>query len=140
MQEPSLPRTERLRSMRSIRHLFQKGRSGFVYPLRYIYLVETRQSAETTDIACQCENVSERPVQVMFSVPKKFHKRANRRNLHKRRMREAFRLGRGEICKHLCEQNKSLQLALVYSTKESHSYKTINYALQRIFEQISAAM
>ena len=139
MTEFSLPRAERLRSMRSIRHLFQKGRSGFVYPLRYIYLI-TNEAAESGLIAGLPAAETLRPVQAMFSVPKKFHKRANRRNLHKRRMREAFRLGRGEICEQLREQNKSLQLALIYSTKESHSYKTINHALQRIFEQISATL
>ena len=139
MTEFSLPRAERLRSMRSIRHLFQKGRSGFVYPLRYIYLI-TNEAAESGLSADLPAAETLRPVQAMFSVPKKFHKRANRRNLHKRRMREAFRLGRGEICEQLSEQNKSLQLALIYSTKESHSYKTINHALQRIFEQISATL
>ena len=96
MTEFSLPRAERLRSMRSIRHLFQKGRSGFVYPLRYIYLI-TNEAAESGLSADLPAAETVRPVQAMFSVPKKFHKRANRRNLHKRRMREAFRLGRGEI-------------------------------------------
>ena len=62
----TLPRAERLRTLGAIRRLFESGESGFVYPFRYVWFAEAddRMSAE-----------------VLFSVPKKFHKRANRRNL-----------------------------------------------------------
>ena len=73
-------------------------------------------------------------------IPKKFHKRANRRNLHKRRMREAYRLGRDGICERLRQSGKHLQIAFIYSTKECHSYKTISNAVQRILEQVSKAV
>ena len=60
----TLPRAERLRTLGAIRRLFESGESGFVYPFRYVWFAEAddRMSAE-----------------VLFSVPKKFHKRANRR-------------------------------------------------------------
>ena len=73
----------------------------------------------------------------MFSVPKKFHKRANRRNLPKRRSREAYRLSREVLTHRLHEQKSHVQLALVYSTKECHTYKTISHAIQRILQQIA---
>lgn len=74
----------------------------------------------------------------MFSVPKKFHKRANKRNLLKRRSREAYRLNecRGALRAKLSEQGSTIDMALIYSTKEIHSYKTISNAVQRILEQI----
>ena len=78
-----------------------------------------------------------RRVEVMFSVPKKFHKRANRRNLLKRRAREAYRLHREPLRERLQQQGATLRVALIYSTKECHTYKTISYAVQRILEQIS---
>ena len=76
----TLPRAERLRTLGAIRRLFESGESGFVYPFRYVWFAEAddRMSAE-----------------VLFSVPKKFHKRANRRNLLRRRAKEAYRLNKG---------------------------------------------
>lgn len=130
MSDHTLPRQERLRSLKAIRRLFGEGHSGFAYPVRYVYLLEEGIIAPS----------DERAVQAMFSVPKKFHKRANRRNLHKRRMREAYRLGRDGICERLRQSGKHLQIAFIYSTKECHSYKTINNAVQRILEQVSKAV
>lgn len=130
MSDHTLPRQERLRSLKAIRRLFGEGHSGFAYPVRYVYLLEEGVIAPS----------GERAVQAMFSVPKKFHKRANRRNLHKRRMREAYRLGRDGICERLRQSGKHLQIAFIYSTKECHSYKTISNAVQRILEQVSKAV
>ncbi len=130
MSDHTLPRQERLRSLKAIRRLFGEGHSGFAYPVRYVYLLEEGVIAPS----------DERTVQAMFSVPKKFHKRANRRNLHKRRMREAYRLGRDGICERLRQSGKHLQIAFIYSTKECHSYKTISNAVQRILEQVSKAV
>ena len=130
MSDHTLPRQERLRSLKAIRRLFGEGHSGFAYPVRYVYLLEEGIIVPS----------GERAVQAMFSVPKKFHKRANRRNLHKRRMREAYRLGRDGICERLRQSGKHLQIAFIYSTKESHSYKTISNAVQRILEQVTKAV
>ena len=97
----SLPRTERLRSFGAIRRLFENGESGFVYPLRYVWFAEADEipSAE-----------------VLFSVPKKFQKRANKRNLQRRRMKEAYRLHKTILGRD--GQPVALDLALIYSTKE----------------------
>ena len=40
MTDRSLPRQERLRSFGAIRRLFESGESGFVYPLRYVWIAE----------------------------------------------------------------------------------------------------
>ena len=70
MPDCSLPRTERLRSLGAVRRMFESGESGFIFPFRYVWFAEADEipSAE-----------------VLFSVPKKFHKRANKRNLLRRR-------------------------------------------------------
>ncbi|MBQ8437666.1 MAG: ribonuclease P protein component [Alistipes sp.] len=140
MPDYTLPRAERLRSLKAIRRMFDEGHSGFVYPFRYVSLVE-RADAESPDVemtaAVETIDAESRRVEVMFSVPKKFHKRANRRNLLKRRMREAYRLHREPLRERLQQQGATLRVALIYSTKECHTYKTISYAVQRILEQIS---
>lgn len=146
MPDYTLPRAERLRSLKAIRRMFDEGHSGFVYPFRYVSLVERadaeradaeKADAESPDVERVMDEESSRRVEVMFSVPKKFHKRANRRNLLKRRAREAYRLHREPLRERLQQQGATLRVALIYSTKECHTYKTISYAVQRILEQIS---
>ncbi len=77
--------------------------------------------------------------EVLFSVPKKFHKRANKRNTLRRRVKEAYRVQKSIIL--ACEPNttRSIDIALIYSTRESHSYKTIENAVRKILEQIADA-
>ena len=121
MPDCSLPRTERLRSLGAVRRMFESGESGFIFPFRYVWFAEAddRMSAE-----------------VLFSVPKKFHKRANRRNLLKRRTREAYRLSREALRRSVREAGVEIDVALVYSVKECQSYRSIAYAVQRILERI----
>ena len=134
MPDFTLPRTERLRSLKAIRRMFGEGKGGFVYPYRFIYLVH---SAEEQEGQVQEAQIDERPVNVMFSVPKKFHKRANRRNLLKRRTREAYRLGREAMCEKIAQSGCRVDMAFIYSTKECHTYKTINNAVERIMAQVA---
>ncbi len=116
----TLPRNERLRSMGSLRRLFDEGGSGFVYPFRYIFLAEP-----TTQPA---------PVEVLFSVPKRYHKRANRRNLLRRRTKEAYRLNKSSLGSM---EGRTLDLALIYSAKEVVEYKRVENAIKKILGQIA---
>ena len=116
-----LPKSEKLHSFGAIRRLFTEGRGGFVYPLRYVVYADSAEEMQA---------------EILFSTPKKFLKRANKRNKIRRRMREAYRLNRGPLVKHLANNGQSVELAIVYSAKECHSYKTIEYAVQRVLEQV----
>ena len=119
----SLTRAERLRSFGAIRRLFKEGRGGFVYPFRYLVYAEPSVVLEPS---------------VLFSTPKKFHKRANRRNLIRRRMREACRLN-SSILAQPCKTGR-VEIALIYSTKEVLDYNTIENAVKRILEKIADDM
>ncbi len=123
MPDRSLSRSERLRSLGAVRRLFESGESGFVFPFRYVWYAEPD---------------AERSVEVLFSVPKKFHKRANRRNLLRRRTKEAYRLHKELLTAGAAPLN--VDLALVYSSKEVLPYKTIDHALRRILESIAERM
>ena len=118
MPDRSLPRTERLHSLGAVRRLFESGESGFIYPFRYVWFAEP-------DLV--------QSVEVLFSVPKKFHKRANRRNLLRRRTKEAYRLQKNLL---RADAPVNLDLALIYSSKEVVSYKTIAHAVRRILESV----
>lgn len=129
MSTQSLTRAERLRSLKTIRRLFEEGRGGFTYPFRYIWLADECEVAES-EVA---EGV-EAGVEVLFSTPKRFLKRANKRNLMRRRTKESYRLNKSELVAAVA--NRKVHIALVYSTKKIHSYKTINNAVERILGEI----
>lgn len=117
-----LPKQERLCSLHAQRRLFTEGVSGFVYPFRYNTYIE--KSTPST-------------VEVLFSVPKRNHKRANRRNLLRRRTKEAYRLQKQLLWQSAEAQGVAVDMALVYSTKEVLSYKTIENAVRRILEEVA---
>lgn len=123
MTDRTLPRSERLRTFGAIRRLFEQGSGGFVYPLRYVCFTEADELFGT---------------EVLFSVPKKFHKRANRRNLLRRRTKEAYRLNKTLLSEG--EPQVAVDLALIYSAREVTDYKTIEHAVRRILERIAQGL
>lgn len=116
-----LPRDERLRSKKAITRLFGQGRGGFVYPLRYVFV---GSSGEVPD--------DEYP-SVLVSVPKRNHKRANVRNLLKRRMREAYRLNKRTLPSVGGER---MPLAFLYAAAEVCDYATIDDAVRKILRTV----
>ena len=123
MPDRSLPRTERLRSLGAVRRLFESGHGGFVFPFRYVWYAEA-DAADTTE--------------VLFSVPKKFHKRANKRNLLRRRTKEAYRLQKGILAR--TGRGTNLDIALIDSSKEVLPYKHIEHAVRRILEAVAGRL
>lgn len=128
IQSNRFPRSERLRGERRISQLFGEGESGFVYPFRYFYTIE--KAAEG----------AEGGVAVLVSVPKRNHRRANKRNLLKRRMREAFRLGKHDLKQRASDAGVQVDISLVYSTKDILEYKTIRDAVGKIITTIGQAL
>ena len=120
MPDFRLPHDERLRSFGAVRRLFQDGHGGFVYPFRYILYAE-------------CDD--RLSIEVMFSVPKKNHKRANVRNLLRRRTKEAYRLNKSIL--HNSQKFAALDMALIYSSKEVVDYKTIENAVRKILSTVA---
>lgn len=115
----SLPKSERLHSFGAIHRLFKEGQSGFVYPFRYMFYIEDAAQSEAA---------------ILFSTPKKFHRRANKRNLIRRRMKEVYRLNKETLTHSL--GNRRIELAIVYSSKTLHDYKTIEHGIKKLLEQI----
>lgn len=113
----SLPREERLRGRTAVSNLFATGESGFVFPIRYVWCDGRDSAAESS---------------VLFTVPKKFHKRANKRNLLRRRVKEGYRLQKSL----LGESSQGLNIALIYSTKEILEYSRIAKAVAKVLTTI----
>lgn len=120
MTRYTLPRSQRLRSHGAVDRLFASGESGFIFPFRYVWYAEPDAVAST---------------EVLFAVPKKFHKRANKRNLLRRRTKEAYRLQQ-QILRGGSDPS-NLDLALIYSSKEVLPYKTVANAVRRVLEAVA---
>lgn len=116
-----LRRVERLRGKGAVDQLFNSGESNFAYPIRYViqWLDEETKS----------------PVEVLFNVPKRYHRRANKRNLLRRRIKEAYRLNRKNL--NIAEFKQPLRIALIYSTKEVLDYQAIERSVNKIFNHLN---
>lgn len=124
MDKPcALPKSERLSSLTAVRRLFKDGAAGFVYPFRY--MVITEQSASSS-------------VEALFSVPKRYHKRANKRNTLRRRTKEAYRLNKATLTSSALVKGWAVDIAFVYSSKEVLPYKTIEHAICKIINEVGS--
>jgi len=71
------------------------------------------------------DNKATFPAEVAFAVPKKKYKRANKRNILKRRMREAYRLNKHMLYTALEEKEKRAHILMVYIGNEILPYHDI---------------
>ena len=95
------PNPEKLQSKTTIDALFSEGKSVSKYPLRLVYVENTKTNAEGLKMG--------------VSVSKKYFKKAVDRNYFKRVLRETYRLN-----KHLLIDNleKPHAFMFFYQTKE----------------------
>ena len=121
-QRFTFKKEERLTSKKVIDQLFASGRSMFIYPFRVLYLASLPEN--------------EYPAQVVFSVPKRSFKQAVKRNLLKRRMREAYRLNKQHFYRNLQEQNKKLSIIFIYVEKEIKEYAVIEKGMIKAMKQL----
>ena len=112
----TLPKSERLSGRSAVSALMSKGRWGFSGGLKYCYLRN-----EPSDGANR----------IMVSVPKRFFKRAVKRNLLKRRMREAYRTQKSML------GPSSIDILFLYNSKEVNDFQTIKEEVSVILKNIS---
>ena len=94
----SLKKNERLRSKNDIDKLFTSGESFVIYPFRNVYKFSDSNFSSKASI--------------LISIPKKRFKRAVKRNLLRRRTREAYRLNKNSLL-HNLPNNRTLNIAFL---------------------------
>ena len=112
----TLPKKERLCGKTTIGKLLAKGKHGNVPGLRFLYMTNT--GADTN--------------RIMVSVPKKMFKRAVKRNLLKRRIRESWRKQ-----KHALQTTGGTDILFIYPTKEIQTYEQIYACVGQIIEKLN---
>ena len=117
-----LTRAERLRGETRIERLFSEGRSFVVYPFRVVYRQEPLRAESTAAL--------------MTSIPKKKFKRAVKRNLLRRRVKEAFRLNKTPLNTRLETLGISLDMAILYLDKELLPYTLLASRMQELLGRL----
>lgn len=111
---------ERLCSKTAIDALFSGGKSKTQFPIKLIYKLSEFESPF--------------PIRAMFVVPKKKHKRANKRNIIKRRMREVYRLNKQVLYDFF--KNSKYDIMFVYLSTEESEYSLIEEKMKLLIKQI----
>lgn len=111
----SLPKAERLSGRTAVSDLFSKGNWGGYGALRYCFRKGNGQDVN----------------RIMVSVPKKFFRRAVKRNLLKRRIRESYRRQ-----KSLIPAFAGIDIAFLYNTKDLLDYRTIYETVGTILKKL----
>ena len=116
------PKSEKLKSKKTIDLLFSEGKSVSKFPLRLVY-IESDYGIDTD---------SKQKIKMGVSVSKKYFKHAVDRNYFKRVLRETYRLN-----KHLLTENldKPYAFMFFYQTKERLTYQEIETKTIQLFEK-----
>ncbi|MET3730730.1 ribonuclease P protein component [Moheibacter stercoris] len=114
----SLGSDKRLKSQKKIDRLFTEGKRIQKFPLRAVFFAEESETPK---------------IQIAVSVPKKLVKKANNRNLIKRRMREAFRLNQYQL-----NTSQNLDIMFIYSTSEIMDYAKIEKSMKVLIDSLNS--
>ncbi len=114
-QAHTLPKEERLCGKTSVSALISDGKWGTTEHLRFCWAAG-RDTGRN---------------RLMVSVPKKFFKRAVRRNLLKRRLRESYRLQKERLTA------SGVDLMLAYSHAEIADFQTLFTEIGEILDRIN---
>ena len=135
----SLPQSKRINSKKQIDRLFRGGGSKAMTasPLRMVYMADSRQTDS------QPSDGHQPMAQMMVSVPKRYFKRAVKRNYVKRQVREAYRLNKHILVNHLTQRaDKTVSLCFIWTSDRllptAEVMKRMANLLTRLVEKLSA--
>ena len=116
----TLPKSERLHGKLKISALMSKGRWGFTSGgLKYCFLKDTASSS------------LEEANNIIVSVPKRLFKRAVKRNLLKRRLREAYRTQKDIL------PPKGYSILFLYNTKDVLEYSALREQVGAVLQKLA---
>ena len=116
----TLKKKERLSVGTDLSRLFASGRYGFTDGFRYCY----RMGNELTFN------------RIVVSVPKKCFRRAVKRNLLKRRIREAYRLNKNLL--PVNAEKGGTDILFIYSSKDILDFNAVVLSVRNILESLAA--
>ena len=112
----TLPKEERISSKPDISRLMEDGRRGSCGDIRFRWFVREEGGCN----------------RIMVSVPKKMFKRAVKRNLLKRRIREAYR-----VRKSLLVHSSGIDVIFIYNSQEVLCLEEISTLVETALKHIA---
>ena len=117
------PKKQKLCSETVIKEMFSNGKSFTTSALRLVWKVDNNQD--------------EVAVKSIIVVPKKKIRLAVKRNIIRRRMKEAYRLNKIELENILKDKGLQLSIAIIYQKGKILQYKTLEEEIKLILERLS---
>ena len=106
----------------AIKEMFSNGKSFVIDPIRLIW----KEEVNSDSVA----------IKSIIVAPKKQLKLAADRNIVRRRIKEAYRLNKAEIECFLVNNNRQLNVAIIYQNEKILSYKAIEKRIKLILERL----
>ncbi len=126
LQRETFRKYERLCSKKAIDSLFENGTSFYCHPFQIIWNYALEGSAS--------------PARMAVSVSKKLFKKAVRRNLIKRRIREAYRRNKHILYDFLKSENIKIVFMIIYKHNETETYqqieKSVIQGIQKLIQSV----
>ena len=120
----TLKKHEKLKSQKQLDKLFAAAESKFKFPFKLLFIKEIPIADDW-------------PLQFGISVPKKKVKSAVKRNLIKRRTREAYRLNKTTLQQQLLGKgNFKLSLMFIFIGNEPVEYQIIENSIKYLLSQL----
>lgn len=111
----------RIKSREEISRLFQHGKPLIEFPVKLLFALNPGATTNT----------------LVFSVPKRKIKSAVKRNLIRRRMKEAYRNNSFLLAECTASDNSRLSLGFVYLTDHPESYELIREKIMLILQRLN---
>lgn len=131
----TLRKAEKLRHKSLVENLFKEGFSVYEFPLRMQVRALSEDELESSFRNGAPDGIA--PLQMLVTVPKKKRRHAVDRVLMRRRIREAYRLGRGPLRTFLDANPpvRTLSMAFIYMCDKNLPYSTIERKMQLLLKK-----